>query len=88
MFNQAIVIMSPKLQVYKKYLISNVEVRPILPQFKCDGIDMQWVISTDIVVEELPDEQDQVLLLEFNYTQFNELAQYVSQQLILLDNQK
>ncbi|KAL3534240.1 hypothetical protein ACH5RR_002701 [Cinchona calisaya] len=76
MFNQAIARMSPKLQVYKKYLISNAKVRPILSQFRCDGIDTQWVISTNIVVEELPDEQDLVLPVEFNYTQFNDLAQY------------
>ncbi|KAL3527631.1 hypothetical protein ACH5RR_012287 [Cinchona calisaya] len=37
---------------------------------------MQWVISTDTIVEELPDEQDQVLPVEFNCTQFNDLARY------------
>ncbi|KAL3529436.1 hypothetical protein ACH5RR_008758 [Cinchona calisaya] len=37
---------------------------------------IQWVISTETIVEELVDEQDEVLPVEFNYTEFNDLAQY------------
>ncbi|KAL3515712.1 hypothetical protein ACH5RR_022614 [Cinchona calisaya] len=79
MFNQAIPIMSPKLQVYKKYLISNAEVQSILPKFQCDSIDTQWVISIDTVVEERENEQVEILAIEFNYTEFNDLAQYAVQ---------
>ncbi|KAL3520301.1 hypothetical protein ACH5RR_018450 [Cinchona calisaya] len=78
MFNQAISVMSSKLQVYKKYLFSNAKVRPILPMFQCDGIDTQWVISTDTVVEEFPDEQDEILPAEFNHIEFRDLAQYAN----------
>ncbi|KAL3509811.1 hypothetical protein ACH5RR_029212 [Cinchona calisaya] len=77
MFNEAIPIMSLKLQLYKTYLISNAEVRLIPPSFQSDGIDMQWVISTETVVEELTDEQNNLLTSEFNYTEFKDLAQFL-----------
>ncbi|KAL3527342.1 hypothetical protein ACH5RR_011998 [Cinchona calisaya] len=76
MFNDAIPIMILKLQLYKTYLISNAEVRLIPPSFQSDGIDMQWVISTETVGEELTDEQN-MLTSEFKYTEFKNLAQFL-----------
>ncbi|KAL3539149.1 hypothetical protein ACH5RR_002515 [Cinchona calisaya] len=69
--------MSSKLQIYKTYKISNAEVRNILPQFQSDGIQKQWVISTETVPEEVTDEQNNMLTIEFNYTAFKDFTQYV-----------
>ncbi|KAL3516945.1 hypothetical protein ACH5RR_023847 [Cinchona calisaya] len=69
-FNQAISIMSHKLQVYKTYKISNAE-------FRSNGIEKQWVISTETVLEEVTEEQNKMLTAEFNYTEFRDFAQYV-----------
>ncbi|KAL3534282.1 hypothetical protein ACH5RR_002743 [Cinchona calisaya] len=74
MFNQTIPVMSPKLQVYKKYLISNAEVRLIPENFQSDGIDR--VISIETVVEELTDEQSDMLQAAFVYTKFKDFLLY------------
>ncbi|KAK6947373.1 DNA helicase Pif1-like [Dillenia turbinata] len=43
MFNADIPKMSPMLQLYKKYLISNAVVRPIPPKFQTGDLKTQWV---------------------------------------------
>ncbi|KAL3527429.1 hypothetical protein ACH5RR_012085 [Cinchona calisaya] len=75
-FNQVIPIMGPKRQVYKKYLISNAEVRLIPETFMYDGIDIQWVISNETVVEELPDEESDMVRTKFVYTKYQDFLQY------------
>ena len=68
--------MSPLLQVYKKYLISNAVVRPIPPKFQSKGLHTQWVISTKTLVEEVIDDEDTVPV-KLNYTKFTDLIKYM-----------
>ncbi|KAL3524689.1 hypothetical protein ACH5RR_013061 [Cinchona calisaya] len=70
MFNQAISVMIPKLLVYKKYLISNTEVRLNPKDFCSDGIDTQLVMSTETILEEQADEQNDMHQTDFVYTKF------------------
>ena len=68
--------MSQILQVYKKYRISNAEVRPIPPKFQTSELTVQWVISTRTVIEEIPAD-DEVMPVKFSYSKFTDLVQYM-----------
>ena len=76
LFNYAIEKIGPKLQLYRKYRISNAEVKKISEKLKTDGIEMQWVIGTQTVVEEIESEENCVLPLQFTLTPFKEFARY------------
>ena len=65
--------MSSILQVYKKYNISNAEVKPILPKYQTAEITHQWTITSKTVIEEVIDDED-MMLVKFNYTKFTDLA--------------
>ncbi|XP_071926211.1 uncharacterized protein [Coffea arabica] len=77
LFNNAIEKMGPKLQLYKKYRITNAEVREIDKKYQFDGITIQWVISTRTVVEEDTDEDGSVLPFHFDYTPFKDFPLFV-----------
>ncbi|XP_071920719.1 replication protein A 70 kDa DNA-binding subunit A-like [Coffea arabica] len=84
MFNAAIEKMGTKLHVFKKYLISNADVREIEEQYQTNGLTMQWVISTQTVVEELNEQGSMVLPSEFaNYA--NSKSQTVDIMAIVVD---
>ncbi|XP_027101133.2 replication protein A 70 kDa DNA-binding subunit B-like [Coffea arabica] len=76
MFNAAIEKMGTKLHVFKKYLISNADVREIEERYQTNGLTMQWVISTQTVVEELNEQGSIVLPSEFAPISFKDLASY------------
>ncbi|XP_027102730.1 uncharacterized protein [Coffea arabica] len=61
MFNSAVEKMGPKFHVFKKYLISNADVREIEEKYQTNGLTIQWVISTRTVVEELDEQGCDVL---------------------------
>ncbi|XP_027077009.2 uncharacterized protein [Coffea arabica] len=75
-FNNDIPRMSSILQVYKKYNISNAEVKPILPKYHTVEITHQWTITSKTVIEEVLDDED-IMPVKFNYTKFTHLAQYM-----------
>ena len=75
-FNNDIPKMSLLLQVYKKYLISNVVIRPIPPKFQSKGLHTQWVISTRTLVEEVNDDEV-VVPMKLSYTKFTDLIKYM-----------
>ena len=68
--------MSSILQIYKKYKISNAEVRPILPKYQTAEITHQWTITSRTVIEEVFDDED-MMPVKFNFTKFRDLAQYM-----------
>ena len=68
--------MSQILQVYKKYKISNAEVRPIPLKFQTPELTVQWVISSRTVIDEIPDD-DAVMAVKFCYSKFTDLVQYM-----------
>ena len=69
--------MGPKLQLYKKYRISNAEVREIDKKYQFDGITIQWVISTRTVVEEDDDDDGSILPFHFDYIPFRDFPLFV-----------
>ncbi|XP_027178070.1 replication factor A protein 1-like [Coffea eugenioides] len=75
-FNDDIPRMSSILQVYKKYKISNAEVRTIPPNFQTSELTVQWVISTKTVIDEIADD-DEVMPVKFWYSKFTDLVQYM-----------
>ncbi|XP_027171826.1 replication protein A 70 kDa DNA-binding subunit-like [Coffea eugenioides] len=75
-FNDDIPRMSQILQIYKKYKISNAEVRPIPPKFQTSELTIQWVISTRTVIEEIAID-DEVMPVKFCYSKFTDLVQYM-----------
>ncbi|XP_071939274.1 replication protein A 70 kDa DNA-binding subunit D-like [Coffea arabica] len=75
-FNDDIPRMSSILQVYKKYKISNAEVRTIPPKFQTSELTVQWVISTKTVIDEIADD-DEVMPVKFCYSKFTDLVQYM-----------
>ncbi|XP_027060683.2 replication protein A 70 kDa DNA-binding subunit D-like [Coffea arabica] len=75
-FNNDIPRMSSILQIYKKYKISNAEVRPILPKYQTAEITHQWTITSRTVIEEVFDDED-MMPVKFNCTKFRDLAQYM-----------
>nr|XP_027084848.1 replication protein A 70 kDa DNA-binding subunit B-like isoform X2 [Coffea arabica] len=75
-FNADIPKMSPILQVYRKYKISNADVRNIPPKFQTSGLTMQWVITARTVIEEINREED-IMPVKFAFTEFADLAQYM-----------
>ncbi|XP_071937565.1 replication protein A 70 kDa DNA-binding subunit D-like [Coffea arabica] len=75
-FNDDIPRMSSILQVYKKYKISNAEVRTIPPKFQTSELTVQWVISTKTVIDEIADD-DEVMPVKFWYSKFTDLVQYM-----------
>ena len=76
MFNAAIEKMGSKLHTFKKYLISNADVREIEEQYQTNGLTIQWVISAKTVVEELSEQGSCVLTNEFTPISFKDLASY------------
>ena len=68
--------MSQILQIYKKYRISNAEVRPIPSKFQTSDLTVQWVISSRTVIDKIPDD-DEVMPVKFCYSKFTDLVQYM-----------
>ena len=68
--------MSQALQIYKKYRISNAEVRPIPAKFQTSDLTVQWVISSRTVIDKIPDD-DEVMPVSFCYSKFTDLVQYM-----------
>ena len=68
--------MSPVLQVYRKYKISNADVRSIPPKFQTSDLTVQWVITAKTVIEEVNREED-IMPVKFTFTEFADLAQYM-----------
>ena len=68
--------MSPLLQVYKKYLLSNAVLRSIPPKFQSKGLHTQWVISTRTLVEKVNDDEV-VVPVKLSYTKFTDLIKYM-----------
>ena len=68
--------MSPMLQVYKKYKISNADVRTIPPKFQTLGLTKQWVITSKTVIEEVNGSED-IMPVKFSFTEFVDLAEYM-----------
>ena len=64
------------LQVYKKYKISNADVRNIPPKFQTLGLTKQWVITSKTVIEEVNGSED-IMPVKFSFTQFADLAEYM-----------
>ncbi|XP_071917017.1 replication protein A 70 kDa DNA-binding subunit B-like [Coffea arabica] len=75
-FNSDIAIMSPRIEVYKKYLISNAQVKRILDNFRTTELTKQWIITSRTIIEEIVDDED-VIAAKFTYTKFRDLAQYM-----------
>ncbi|XP_071938420.1 replication protein A 70 kDa DNA-binding subunit D-like isoform X2 [Coffea arabica] len=75
-FNDDIAKMSKILQVYKKYKISNAEVRTIPPKFQTSELTVQWDISSRTVIDEIADD-DEVMPVKFCYSKFTDLVQYM-----------
>ena len=75
-FNADIAIMSPRIEVYKKYLISNVQVKKIPENFRTTELAIQWIITSRTIIEEIVDNED-VMAAKFTYTNFTDLAQYM-----------
>ncbi|XP_027174552.1 replication protein A 70 kDa DNA-binding subunit-like [Coffea eugenioides] len=75
-FNDDIPRMSQILQIYKKYRISNAEVRPIPSKFQTSDLTVQWVISSRTVIDKIPD-GDEVMPVKFCYSKFTDLVQYM-----------
>nr|XP_027067672.1 replication protein A 70 kDa DNA-binding subunit B-like [Coffea arabica] len=76
MFNAAIEKMESKLHTFKKYLISNADIREIEEQYQTNCLTIQWVISAKTVVEELSEQGSCVLTNEFTPISFKDLASY------------
>ena len=68
--------MSRILQVYKKYKISNAEVRTIPPKFQTSELTVQWVISSRTVIDKIAND-DEVMPVKFCYSKFTDLVQYM-----------
>ncbi|XP_027157287.1 replication protein A 70 kDa DNA-binding subunit B-like [Coffea eugenioides] len=83
-FNADIPIMSSRIEVYKKYLISNAQVKKIPDDFKTTEIAKQWIITSRTIIEEIVDEED-VIAANFTYTKFKDLAQYMDRKDISVD---
>ena len=77
MFNHKVRTMGSKLQLYKKYRISNAQVKYIPQKFEHDGIKMQWIISSQTVLEELPDEEI-VIPVDYDFKAFTDLGKYIN----------
>ncbi|XP_071918920.1 replication protein A 70 kDa DNA-binding subunit D-like [Coffea arabica] len=75
-FNIDIPRMSPMLQVYKKYKISNADIRSIPPKFQSLGLTKQWVITSKTVIEEVNGNED-IMPVKFSFTKFANLAEYM-----------
>ncbi|XP_027118638.1 replication protein A 70 kDa DNA-binding subunit B-like [Coffea arabica] len=63
-------------EIYKKYRISNAEVRPIPSKFQTSDLTVQWVISSRTVIDKIPDD-DEVMPVKFCYSMFTNLVQYM-----------
>ncbi|XP_027167891.1 replication protein A 70 kDa DNA-binding subunit B-like [Coffea eugenioides] len=76
MFNTAVEKMGPKFHVFKKYLISNADVREIEEKYQTNGLTIQWLISTRTVVEELDEQATDLLPSQFTAASFKDLPLY------------
>ncbi|XP_027127757.1 replication protein A 70 kDa DNA-binding subunit D-like [Coffea arabica] len=76
-FNADIPKMSPLLRVYKKYKITNAEVKPIPAKFQTTELTIQWVISTKTVIQEINDDANEIMPVKFNYTKFTDLVHHM-----------
>ncbi|XP_027174570.1 uncharacterized protein LOC113774208 [Coffea eugenioides] len=83
-FNADIAIVSPRLEVYKKYLISNAQVKRIPDTFRTTDLAKQWIITSRTLIEEIVDDDD-VMAAKFTYTSFRDLAQYMDRKDISVD---
>ena len=51
-------------------------VRPIDSKYQTPELTMQWTLTSKTVIEEDADDED-IMPVKFNYTQFTDLAKYV-----------
>ena len=51
-------------------------VRPIDSKYQTAELTMQWILTSKTIIEEDADDED-IMPVKFNYTQFTDLAQYV-----------
>ncbi|XP_071910175.1 replication protein A 70 kDa DNA-binding subunit B-like isoform X2 [Coffea arabica] len=75
-FNADILRMSPMLQVYKRYKISNADVRTIPLKFQTAELTKQWVITSKTVIDEVDGDED-IMPIQFAFTKFADLAEYM-----------
>ena len=78
-FNADIPKMSPLLRVYKKYKITNAEVKPIPAKFQTTELTIQWVISTKTVIQEINDDPTEIMPVKFTYTKFTNLVHHMDE---------
>ena len=78
-FNADIPKMSPLLHVYKKYKITNAEVKPIPAKFQTSELTIQWVISTKTVIQEINDDPTEIMPVKFTYTKFTNLVHHMDE---------
>ena len=76
MFNNDISKISHQLQIYKKYLNSNAIVRLILEKYQTSDLKIQWVLTSRTVIEPANDDDD-ILPVKFNYTEFSDLVNFI-----------
>ncbi|XP_027151904.1 replication protein A 70 kDa DNA-binding subunit B-like [Coffea eugenioides] len=75
-FNNDIPKISPRLQIYKKYLISDAIVRLIPEKYQTSDLKIQCVITSRTVIERANDDDD-ILPVKFNYTEFSNLVNFI-----------
>ncbi|CDP15596.1 unnamed protein product [Coffea canephora] len=75
-FNADIPRMSPMLQVYKRYKISNADVRNIPLKFQTAELTKQWMITSKTVIDEIDGDED-IMPVQFAFTKFADLAEYM-----------
>nr|XP_027077114.1 replication protein A 70 kDa DNA-binding subunit B-like [Coffea arabica] len=85
LFDYAIQKMGPKLKLYKKYRISNAEVRSAAERFQLDGLKLQWIISTKTIVEEIDEADSSVLPFHFDFTAYKDLPPYADMKYEIVD---
>ena len=60
----------------KKTRISNAQVKSIPQKFQSEGIEKQWIISSQTVLEELSD-GEMVIPFDYDFKPFSELGKYI-----------
>ncbi|KAG6719648.1 hypothetical protein I3842_03G016500 [Carya illinoinensis] len=76
MFGNDIDSREDSLQMFRSYYIINAYVKLLDPKYKTESHEYQWIINAKTIIEEIPENEQQVEMPKYNLIPINELDAY------------
>ncbi|KAG6664619.1 hypothetical protein CIPAW_02G106300 [Carya illinoinensis] len=76
MFDKDIDSQDDTLHIFRSYYISNTYVRSLDPKYRIKTHEYQWILNSKIIIEKVPNDENQLEAPEYQLIPFNELYAY------------